>query len=170
MVNWDSILLDIKQKTGKTNKVDPAIWNLETPGYGEILQLWQKNNVNTDSIEWINYYPTINYSKDIEIEFANSFNCTPLRSWISRIDPGYMTGWHWDVDDHESEYKSKGKLVRYTCFIDKPKVGHAFVIGQQCYYNVLQGTTVKWNKYNEWHCGMNGGLEPNFMFHLIGYI
>lgn len=164
MINWQGILKTIDTNRSRDITVDPAIWDLSNPGYNEILTLWKNNNFNTDSVKWTNYY------LDVKVQelFAEQMGCSPLRSWISKIEPGYMTGWHWDVDDNEQAYKSQGNLVRYTCFIDQPKLGHIFLVDDQYYCNMPQNTIVKWNNYNDWHSGTNCGLEPFYMFHLIG--
>jgi len=164
MISWNNILDTIDTNRSRVITVDPEVWDLSNPNYNKILTLWQDNNVNLASIKWTNYY------LDCKIQdlFAEQLGCSPLRSWISKIDPGYMTGWHWDVDENEPLYLSAGQVVRYTCFIDKPKLGHTFIIGNDCYHNMPQGSIVEWKKYNEWHCGSNGGLTPNYMFHLVG--
>lgn len=163
MINWNTILSNIETNRSRDITVDPSIWDPNNPEYAKILELWNRHGVNTDSVKWTNYY------LDVQIQelFAEQIGCLALRSWVSRIDPGYMTGWHWDVDENEAVYKNAGNVVRYTYFLDKPKLGHMFLIDDQYYVNVPQGTLVQWKNYTDWHCGTNGGLEPFYMYHLI---
>jgi hypothetical protein len=163
MIDWNNVMT--KLKGGRVVTVDPASWNMNNPEYAEILKLWKDGNFNTDSVKWTNYYST----QEIETVIASELNITPLRSWISCIEPGYMTGYHYDIDDSEEEYLKHGLLKRYSVFISNPSIGHLFILGKEYFYNNPQGTIVKWSNYREWHNGINGGLENKYMFHIIGY-
>ena len=163
MIDWKNIVANLKD--GRVVTVDPARWNMNNPKYKEMVELWETNNFNTDSVRWINYYDT----KEIEEKFAKEVNITPLRSWISCVEPGYMTGYHYDIDDNEQEYLKHGLLKRYTVFISEPALGHIFILGKEYFVNQPAGRMLKWNKHNEWHTGINGGLKNKYMFHIIGY-
>jgi hypothetical protein len=163
MINWDNIISNLTD--GKVVTVDPARWNMGNPEYAEMLKLWKDSNFNTDSVKWTNYYDTT----DIEKNLASQFLITPLRSWISCIEPGYMTGYHYDIDDNEGEYIKLGKIKRFSVFVSKPSVGHLFIMGSNYYYNMEQGAVLAWPKYREWHNGINGSLANKYMFHIIGY-
>jgi len=164
MINWNNVLKNIESYRKRDITVDPSVWDLTNPDYKKMLTLWQDHNVNTASVKWTNYY----IDAHIQDLFSEQVDCRPMRSWVSRIDPGYMTGWHWDIDEYEQLYKKQGNLVRYTCFIDSPRLGQTFIIEDKCYHNMKQGSIIKWDNYNDWHCGANSGLEPNYMFHLVG--
>lgn len=163
MTNWNTVIS--KLSNGQVVTVDPARWNMNNPEYKQMLDLWQSKNFNTDSVKWTNFYDT----KEIETKLAEELNITPLRSWISCVEPGYMTGYHYDIDDNEQEYLKHGLLKRYSIFISEPSVGHVFILGKEYFYNKPQGTILKWGHYREWHNGINGGLENKYMFHIIGY-
>lgn len=163
MINWNTVISELKD--GKVITIDPSRWNMANPEYKEMLELWKSHDFNTNSVKWINYYDC----KDIEIEIAKKVNVTPLRSWISCVEPGYMTGYHYDIDDNETEYLKLGKLKRYTVFISQPKLGHIFILGEKYYYQQPQGTMLEWNTHREWHNGINGGFTNKYMFHLLGY-
>ena len=163
MIDWNKIINELKD--GSVVTVDPSRWNTNNPEYGQILDLWKQKKFNTNSVKWTNYYQ---YG-DIEQQIAGSLNITPLRSWISCVEPGYMTGYHYDIDDNEKEYLKKGELIRYSIFIGEPDIGHLFILGEEYYFNKPQGSTLRWNNYREWHNGINGGLSNKYMFHLIGY-
>jgi hypothetical protein len=163
MINWNAVIADLKD--GRDITVDPKIWNMMNPEYAEILKLWKDNNFNTDSVKWTNYYNT----KDIEAELASQLFVTPLRSWISCVEPGYMTGHHYDIDDNETEYLKHGKIKRFSVFMSKPSIGQLFIMGDNYYYNMEQGYILVWGNHREWHNGINGSLANKYMFHLLGY-
>jgi len=163
MIDWNNVISNLTD--GRVVTVDPARWNMDNPEYAEMLKLWQDNNFNTDSVKWTNYYNT----KDLETELAKRLHVTPLRSWISCVEPGYMTGYHYDIDDNEKEYLKHGELRRFSVFMNKPSIGQLFILGTNYYYDMEQGTTISWVSHREWHNGINGSLANKYMFHLIGY-
>jgi hypothetical protein len=163
MIDWNVVIANLKD--GKDITVDPSRWNMANLEYAEILKLWKDNNFNTDSVKWTNYYDT----KDLENKIAEQVNITPLRSWISCVEPGYMTGYHYDIDDNEEEYLTHGKIKRYSVFIGEPSVGQVFILGNKYHYNNAQGAVLEWDNYREWHNGINGSLSNKYMFHIIGY-
>jgi hypothetical protein len=163
MINWDIVISNLSE--GKIVTVDPARWNMNNPEYAEMLKLWTDNNFNTDSVKWTNFYNT----EDIEKYIAENLGITPLRSWISCVEPGYMTGYHYDIDDNEAEYLKHGELKRYSVFISEPSVGQVFILGNEYHYNKPQGTMLEWDNHREWHNGINGSLSNKYMFHIIGY-
>jgi hypothetical protein len=163
MINWNNVISNLSD--GKIVTVDPDKWKMSNPEYVEMLNLWKRKNFNTASVKWTNYYNT----KDIETKLSEQFNITPLRSWISCVEPGYMTGYHYDIDDNEEQYLKHGFIKRYSIFISESDIGHIFILGKDYFYNKPQGTIVKWSHYKEWHNGINGGLSNKYMFHLLGY-
>jgi len=163
MIDWDNVISNLTD--GSVVTIDPARWNMNNPEYTDMLNLWQENNFNLESIKWTNFYDT----KDIETELSSQFNITPLRSWISCLEPGFMTAPHYDIDDNEQEYLKHGTIQRYSIFISKPAVGHLFILDDTYYFNKPQGTIVKWNTYKDWHNGINGSLSNKYIFHLLGY-
>lgn len=170
MINWDDIISDLLTKDGNPITTDPDIWHLDTPGYDEIYNAWKAANFNLATIKWINYYPGKHFSKDIVEEVAQQLGLKGIhRSWISRIDPGYMAPWHWDVDENEQEYLVHGPIIRYTVIIKEFAHGHIFIIGDKYFYNLYKGKSICWDNYREWHSGINAGMEPNWLLHIVGY-
>ena len=163
MIDWNQTIANLKD--GKDITVDPRSWNMNNPEYAKMLKSWQDNNFNTNSVKWTNYYDT----KEIENELASRLHVTPLRSWISCVEPGYMTGYHYDIDDNEQEYLKLGEIKRFSVFMNDPKVGQLFILGSNYFYNQEQGTIISWLNYREWHNGINGSLANKYMFHLLGY-
>ena len=163
MINWDLVIANLKD--GSIVTVDPDRWNMLNPEYQQMLDLWKSNNFEIKNVRWINYYDT----KSIEKEIADSLDITPLRSWISCVEPGYMTGYHYDIDDNEAEYLTHGVIKRFSIFISKPTVGHLFILDKDYFYNKPQGSIVEWQNYRDWHNGINGGFSNKYMFHILGY-
>lgn len=168
-VNWDTVIAELTVRTGSAVTTDPSRWNTETPGYQEIYSLWKTANFNPASIKWVNYYPEVDYSQEIVDEVADYLRVKVHRSWISRLDSGFIAPWHWDVDDHESQYLAKGTPVRYSIIMNPPTLGNIFIVGDDYIYNSPQGSIFKWHNYKEWHSGINAGMTPSFMFHLLAY-
>lgn len=163
MIDWDNVIDNLSN--GRVITVDPSKWNMLNPEYQEMVDLWNQNNFNLNSVRWINYY---SYS-DIENQIAKELNITPLRSWISCVEPGYMTGYHYDIDDNENEYLKHGEIQRYSIFISKPEVGQLFILNKDYHHNNPQGSFLKWNHYRDWHNGINGSFKNKYMFHILGY-
>lgn len=163
MIDWNKIISNLSD--GSIVTVDPARWKMSNPEYVKMLELWREKNFNTDSVRWINYYDT----RIIEDEISDELNIKVLRSWISCVEPGYMTGYHYDIDDNEGEYLKNGKLQRYSIFISEPDIGHLFILNKEYYFNKPQGTILKWDNHKDWHNGINGGFTNKYMFHVLGY-
>ena len=163
MIDWDDVIENLKD--GSVVTVDPDRWNMANPEYKKILNLWQENNFNINSVKWINFYDT----KEIETILSKQLEVTPLRSWISCLEPGWITGYHYDIDDNEQEYLKYGKIKRYSIFVSKPNLGHIFILDKEYHFNNDQGKILEWNNYKDWHSGINAGLANKYMFHLLGY-
>lgn len=154
---------------GSDVTVDPARWNLDTPGYNEIYSIWKKANFNANAIKWTNYYPGQHFPEEVVTEQVKQLAIKHVhRSWISKLDPGFIAPWHWDVDDNEQEYLKHGPITRYTIMIEPMAHGHILIIGNEYYFNKPKNTIIKWNNYKEWHSGINAGMQPSYMLHILG--
>lgn len=167
MRNWEFIIENLKD--GNDVTVDPQRWNLDNPEYSKILDLWKKANFNLDSIRWTNYYPEKDFPDGVVSHIAQELNLKHVhRAWISKIDPGYMAPWHWDVDENEQEYLKHGTIKRYTVVIKQMAKGHLLIIGDDYFFNKPVDTVIKWANYKEWHSSSNSGMEPSYLFHILG--
>lgn len=162
-VDWKYIISNLT--SGNVVNLNPERWNMMNPEYQTMIDLWKQHSFNTDSVRWVNYYE---YG-DLESKIAKDLDITPLRSWISCVEPGYMTGPHYDIDDNEQEYLKHGTIQRYSIFINEPEVGQLFILNNQYYYDQPVGTVVKWDHYRDWHNGINGSFKNKYMFHILGY-
>lgn len=168
--NLEDIVASLNNQLGNEISTDPSYWDMNTTGYSEIYKLWKEANFNPASIKWINYYCDKHYNQSLVDDVAKYLRLNGIhRSWISRIDPGYYAPWHWDVDDNESEYLQKGHIKRYSIMLGKPALGHILIVGEDYLYNLPEGSILKWNNYRDWHAGVNAGLVPNFILHILGY-
>jgi hypothetical protein len=165
--NWKEIISQLGKGVDITT--DPSRWNLDTPGYKEIYQMWKDANFNMDSIKWTNYYPDKHFNSNIVNVYSTDFKIIH-RAWISRLDPGYMAPLHWDVDDNEHEYLKHGPLKRKTIMMQDFALGQLFILGKEHYYNLLENSVIDWDKYNEWHSASNASMLPNYMLHIIGTV
>lgn len=168
-IDWDTVIAELTIQNGVSVTTDKDRWDLVTPEYLEIEDIWINANINPSSIKWINYYPDVHFSNELINTVANFLNVKIHRAWISRIDPGYLAPWHWDVDDNEAEYLSKGTPIRYSIFITPASMGHVLIVNNKYYHSMPHGSIIKWDNYKDWHCGINGGLIPKFMLHLLAY-
>lgn len=169
-VDWDKLLIELQDKEGSIVTTDPTRWAMDNENYSEIEKLWKDNNFNVNSIKWTNYYPKKDFDEQIVTDVASYVRLEGIhRSWISRVDPGYFAPPHWDVDDHEQEYLEKGPIKRYSIFLNRPTIGHVFILSDEYLYNLPQGSIIKWNDHRAWHTGINGGLSSKYMLHILGY-
>lgn len=168
-IDWFDIVDSLINQDGIPITTDPSKWNLATPGYLEIYKIWQDANFNSNAIKWTNYYPGKHFSNDVIDSICSYLKIDHIRSWISRIDPGYFAPWHWDVDDNEHKYLSKGEIHRFSIFIEPPTFGHIFIVGNDYLINEPLGSIIKWNNYKEWHSGINAGMTSKFMLHVLGH-
>ena len=167
---WNNIINSLSVLEGTSITTDKERWNIDTPGYMEIYQIWRDANFNASSIKWINYYPGKDFEQDIVDNVAAHLQFQGVhRAWISRIDPGYMAPWHWDVDDNEDEYLQKGPIKRYTVIIKDFAKGHVFILNDDYYTKCKVGELIAWPNSRDWHSGINAGMEPNYMLHILGY-
>lgn len=124
---------------------------------------------NSD-VEFRHYNAGIHYDKNINDIFGEIVGATCLSSFISEVRPGKCAPLHKDILKYEATpEKYNNALVRYVCFIDKPKFGQAFIIEETCLYMVEQGSIYQFPKLDSWHAGLNAGLEPKFIMTWTGY-
>jgi hypothetical protein len=177
LIDWDSVIASITPRSGDYNSVTSVVDRSESNwsdvpellgSYHEIIDTRQKANYDLTNIEWWDYYPGQHFDVSIQNKFAEFVNVEPLRVFISEVMPGQCVPYHWDVEDHEEEWLKLGTLVRYVCFIDKPKFGHVLIIDQECFYNTEQHLVYEWDNYKYHHAGTNCGTDPYYLFHFLG--
>lgn len=167
--NLEELVASLQNKAG-INVIQGLISRKHLDGYNEIYKLWKDCNFNESSMAWYNYYPNADFDAEIVDDIAFYLRLEGVhRAWISRIDPGYYAPLHWDVDDNELKYLTKGPIKRYTITLNQPTLGHIFIVGKDHLYEVPIGSIFKWNDHREWHIGINGGIKSKFTLHVLGY-
>lgn len=102
-------------------------------------------------------------------QFGSIVGATPILAYISVIGPGNGITPHWDIDDNEHQQNSMGRVRRFSCFIEKPAMGHVFIVGDKHLYNQEQGSIWEWDSYKTDHIGANFGLTNKYLFNFLGY-
>ena len=120
-----------------------------------------------DSVEFRHYYPEQHFSLEFVKEFERIVKAKSLLCFVSEIRPGKCAPWHWDINPWIDTYPL-GQIVRYTCFIDAPKFGQAFMIEDDCFYMEPQGNIYQYPRLDSWHAGFNAGLETKHLFTFTG--
>jgi hypothetical protein len=168
IIDWESVINEIKDQEpayiGPSHKRGDNIVGLDP-----ILDQWEASGYKLfkdgGTVEWDMFLPGKNFSQEIVEKFAEFVGVKDYKTaWISRINTGRMAPMHWDVHDDEEEYKNDIDRPRFHCHIGDPKFGHAFIVDDQVFYNVPQGSVYKWSSRKLWHAGVNMGLEPKYMF------
>jgi hypothetical protein len=136
----------------------------------KMRDMWTDAGYSTsDSVEWINFYPDVHFDIEVVNAFSRQVNATPHNVWISSMKPGKCVPWHWDILNDYEKHEHDQTIVRYSFFIDKPQVGKIFVLNDEAYHNIEQGSVYEWNTWDEWHLGFNCGLTQKYLFHFIGF-
>jgi hypothetical protein len=118
---------------------------------------------------WDMYFPNTNFDEDIVQKFMDFVGMDSyINCWVSRVKPGDVAPWHWDITDDEETLNAGKPLVRYHCHISPPKPGHILIVEDQCLYNQEQGAVWKWPDRKSWHAGANAGLVPKYLFNIWG--
>lgn len=169
-INWNEVIADIENQKpsyiGPSHKEGDPI-----PGLNEVTDIWNraglKTSVEGGTVEWDMFLPYTNF--DIKIveqfcEFVGLKNYTSC--WISRINPARCSPWHWDVHDDEVNLSKRTDIIRYHCHMGLPVHGHVLIVDQTCLYNQPQGEVYKWPSRTTWHCGLNSGLTPKYLFNI----
>ena len=164
MINWNSVLEEIKDKPGQNA---PFRLPLDEPAVKKMID--DLKDYPSESIEWFNYYPAVDFNVRVVKEFSDLVKMECVRAWISKINPGRTAPWHWDWDVNEEQHKRLGDLVRFHVSISPPASGHVFMVEEKCFYNERQGTIHEWDDYRSYHAGANCGSEPKFLFNFLGY-
>lgn len=177
IINWDSIVESIVPRTGDHNTVTSVVDRSESSAegplldsYREIIKTWTDVNYDLEKIQWWDYYPGEHFDISVQDKFSKIVNAEPRRVFISEVMPGNMVPYHWDVEDKEEEWLANGdNIVRYLCFIHKPRHGQTLMLEDHCFYfDAQQHEIFKWDSYRSYHAGINAGYEPYYLFHFVG--
>lgn len=167
-IDWDTVVKKCQSATGSTMTYNNNCFP-DTPEFSNLDKMWQQAGyLHSESIiEWTNYFAE-DFGQEIVDAFSSIVNAKPCMAWVSKIRPGRMAPWHYDAHQKIEEFRKLGNLVRYTCYIQEPQHGHISIVGESAVYRPEKGSIYIWPTYDEWHCGMNGGLTDKYMFNYWG--
>lgn len=178
--DFDQLIENIKNIKGewrnfKTPYGDNVSNSFQHPVIGskskEMHDNWKKwGYVDNDSIEYIQYFPGTHFDKSYSEKFGKLLNTLPLKCWISSIPPGKCIPWHYDIEKKEDEFIKLGTIERYTVFIDKPEIGKIFILNDEVFHLIEQGSVYKWHNWKEYHLGFNCSSSIKFLMHYIGIV
>ena len=170
VIDWNSIIQEIQDKTptyvGPSHKEGDDIPNLS-----EVTDLWKLAGFKTihdgGNVGWDMFIAGDSFDQKVAEKFCEFVGIDSYTScWISRINIGYMSPWHWDVNDDEEILSKKQGIRRFHCHIGKPHHGHVLMVENQVFYNQPQGEIYEWPSRQSWHAGVNTGLIPKYLFNL----
>lgn len=171
IINWQEIINDLEKQ--EPAYIGPRLEQGNVIGIGEIADKWNKAGLvtvkNGGSVGWDMFSPGINFDKSIIDTFADYVGCDYTCAWVSRVNPGKMVAWHWDINENEEQYREDGiELLRFSCHMNKHDVGQVLVVEEHCVYNPNQGDTYQWPSRMSWHGSANFGFTPKYLFNFYG--
>jgi len=166
LIDWPSLIEQLNFQEGRFRGSDQEDDIHHNPKVAALRKLWQRAGYDGNkAVGWFDY----DCPQDIVNKFADYVNVVPIGCWITSVRPGYIVPWHYDITDNEVEMLEKGIIKRFTCHINKPAFGQVFILEGEVCYNREQGDVFEWDDWQQWHGGMNMGLEPKFLFNFLGY-
>jgi hypothetical protein len=173
LINWQSVVEDLKNT--KPGYVGPRhSKNDNIIGIREMAKKWKEAGhkliADNGTSGWDMFFPKQHFDESIVTGFSDFVNADVISCWISVIHPGNMTPWHWDCNDNEEEYQKIKNIIRVTCNISKPQVGHVSMVEDECLYFQEQGNVWQWPDRTSWHGGINCGLTPKYLFNFFGVL
>lgn len=171
ILDWEGLIKDIEHQ--KPSYVGPRHdVGHPVPGVEEVAKPLRdagyKMADEGGNARWDMFIPGENFDLKIVHQFCDWVGMDSFtNAWISRVLPGDVAPWHWDITDDEATLEKEHiNPDRYHVHISKPQPGHIFVVEDICFYNESQGNTYKWPGRKSWHCGANAGLVPKYIFNI----
>jgi len=168
IINWNEIISLIENQ--EPAYIGPSHSRKDNiPGVHSVLDIWDRAGYvlqkDGGTAGWDMFLPGRNFDRSIVEKFAEFVGVTSYNSaWISRVNPGMIVPYHWDVHDNEEELSKLPYFKRWHVHISKPAFGHAFCVNDKCFYNQEQGSVYEWSDRKYWHAGSNCGLVPKYVF------
>lgn len=171
VIDWNAVIKDIETQNaayiGPRHDVGHHV-----PGVEEVARpirdAGYKLKHEGGNASWDMYLPGTNFDVSIVERFVDWVGMDGYtNAWISRVKPGDVAPWHWDITDHEETLEREGlNPDRYHCHVSMPADGHVLIVENQCLYNQAQGNVYKWPSRKSWHAGANAGLVPKYLFNI----
>jgi hypothetical protein len=171
-IDWTALVESLK--TQEPAYVGPRhkAGDVKAIGIDDVANKWinagYKYKAEGGSASWDMFLPGANFDQSIVFKFVDFLGLDNYsNAWISRVNPGYVAPWHWDVTDDEHTLDSQ-QSVRFHCHI-QPQVdviGHTLIVEDTCLYNQAIGETYQWEARKSWHGAANCGFTPMYLFNL----
>jgi hypothetical protein len=172
IICWNDVIKSVDQATpayvGPRHDVGHEVEGVDEVAK-PIRDAGYKFKAEGGNASWEMHFPGKQFSADVVDTFMEFVGMDSyINCWISKIYPGDVAPWHWDITDDENTLNAKGDLKRFHCHIDIPRPGHIFIIDSTCLYNEQQGNVYQWPDRKSWHAGANAGLTPKYLFNIWG--
>jgi hypothetical protein len=185
-VDWNSVIANLPETPDQVHSPATTNWpafesmdeqqHKHGPKIAAMFRSWRDSKFHMPSIRWGNYYPGKSFPQEVTDNVAKFLKLKGVhRSCISKIDPGFMTPWHFDGDDQVPTYLKNGNgvILRFHGIIQDSHPGHIFILGENepkdSYVSMPKGTFARWNVWQDWHAGVNAGITSKYLFHIMGY-
>jgi len=171
-INWQNVVKDIENQAaayiGPRHDVGDSVPGVEEV-VGPLREAGYKQKSEGGNAAWDMFLPGTNFDEELIHQFMDYVGMTEYtNAWISRVLPGDVAPWHWDITDDEATLNAGKQLVRYHCHVSGPEDGHTIIVGDTCLYKQPQGAVWKWPERTSWHAGANAGLVPKYLFNIWG--
>ena len=166
-INWPEVVAELKKQPGRIRGKDQSDDIHHNPKVAALRERWIQAGYDdkNPSIGWIDY----DIPEAVVNDVAKWLNVIPIGGWVTSVPPGYCVPWHADFTDDEERLLANGEILRFTCHICEPKWGQVLVLEDHVFHMEEQGNLYQWTDWQDWHGGMNMGLEPKFLFNLMAY-
>lgn len=170
IIDWNEVINQIKDMppayVGPRHRATDII-----PGLEEVSSVWHEAGYKTidegGNASWDMYFPGTQFDISVVERFAEFVNIDldgTYYCWISRVKPGCVAPWHWDVTDDEGILSNTIEPKRFHTHIIPSQPGHALFVEDQCLWNQSVGDTFQWSSRKSWHAGSNAGKSDKYLF------
>lgn len=172
LIDWNSVIASVDNSLpayiGPRHDVGHAVEGV-TEVVKPIRDAGYKFKAEGGNASWEMHFPETQFPIEIAEKFAEFVGLDSyINCWISKVLPGDVAPWHWDITDDESTLNAGKDLKRFHCHIDTPKPGHILIVEDHFFYNEAQGNVYQWPDRKSWHAGANAGLTPKYLFNIWG--
>lgn len=172
LIDWNKVISDIDNSDptyiGPRHDVGMDVVGVDEVGI-PIRNAGYKMKHEGGNASWGMYFPGKNFDIQVAEDFIKFIGMDSyINCWVSRVMPGDVAPWHWDITDDEDTLKVKTNIRRFHCHIDIPKPGHFFQVEDDVFHMEAQGNTYEWPSRKSWHAGANAGLTPKYLFNIWG--
>jgi hypothetical protein len=172
IINWNEVIEAVDNSMpgylGPRHDVGYAVEGVEEVAR-PLRNAGYKMKAEGGNASWEMHFPGRQFPQEVVEKFMDFIGMDSyINCWISKVLPGDVAPWHWDITDDENTLNAKGTIRRFHCHIDIPRPGHIVIVENTCLYNEAQGNVYEWPDRKSWHAGANAGLTPKYLFNIWG--